>query len=66
MTKAELDEYIGKNVIVILFNGTKLEGVLGYTSKFCAEENYKKSGYYTIGNFGFKVSHITTFICKNK
>ena len=63
MTKAELDEYIGKNVIVILFNGTKLEGILGYKVKPWIKDDYKKSGYYTIGDYGFKVSHIMQFMC---
>ncbi|MBE6014740.1 MAG: hypothetical protein E7241_05170 [Lachnospiraceae bacterium] len=58
LTNAKLQEHVGEFVIVTFFNGKVLSGRLGYTKEFSAKYQYKKPGYFTIGNCSFKVSHI--------
>lgn len=58
LTNAKLHKLVGKYVIVTLFTDTVLAGQLGYTKEFSAQYDYKKPGYFTIGNCSFKVSHI--------
>lgn len=58
MTNAELQKYIGKNVTITFFDGKTERGILGFTKEFSARYGYRKPGYYTIGDWDFKVSHI--------
>lgn len=58
MTNATLREYIGKRVVVRLFNNNEYEGVLGFTPEFSSKYNYRKPNYFTIKNLDFKVSHL--------
>lgn len=66
MKKDELMEYVGKYVSVTLFDGDRLQGVLEYTPEFSAQYDYRKPGYFNIGNTGFKVSHVIRFSCDHK
>ena len=58
MTNANLREYIGKRVVVRLFNNNEYEGVLGFTTEFSSKYGYRKPNYFTIQNLDFKVSHL--------
>jgi len=58
MTKAELMKYVGNYVKIKLFDDTLLEGTLGYTSKFCEEDAYRKPNFFYIGDYCFRVSHV--------
>lgn len=58
MTNAELQKYIGKDVTITFKDGKTERGILGFTKEFSARYGYRKPGYYTIGNWNFKVSHI--------
>lgn len=58
MTNAELQKYIGKDVTITFKDGEAERGILGFTKEFSAQYGYRKPGYYTIGNWNFKVSHI--------
>lgn len=57
-TRRELDNYIGKNVDVTLFDGSTLSGVLGYTPEFSEKYGWRKPGCFTIDKYDFKASHI--------
>ena len=59
MRKAELMEYIGKKVTVVLFDNTVLNGVLGYVDEFSAKYDYRKPNCFYVGNYSFRVSHVT-------
>lgn len=65
LTKTKLNEYLGKEVRVELFDGKILYGVLGFTPEFSAKYNYMKPNYYTIKNWCFKVSHIKSIMVKD-
>ena len=56
--KADLQELVGHTVKIVLFDDDEVTGKLGYTTKFCEEQNWRKPNYFTIGNLDFKVSHI--------
>lgn len=58
MKKAELMELVGHTVRIVLFDNDVFTGKLGYTTKFCEEQNWRKPNYFTIDNLDFKVSHI--------
>ena len=58
MKKAELMKLVGNTVRITLFDDDVITGKLGYTTKFCEEQNWRKPNYFTIGNLDFKVSHI--------
>ena len=58
MTKAELMKDVGNYVKIKLFDGTILEGELGYTTEFCAEQGFRKPNYFYIGDTSFRVSHV--------
>ena len=57
-TRRELDNYIGKNVDVTLFDGSTLSGVLGYTAEFSEKYSWRKPGCFTIDKYDFKASHV--------
>ena len=56
--KAVLSAFVGYRVRITFFDDEVKEGVLGYTSKFCEEQGFRKPGYFTLNNLDFKVSHI--------
>ena len=59
MTKAELMFYVGKKVLIYFKDGEKsIYGTLGFVDEFSAKHNYRKPGYFYIGNTSFKVSHV--------
>lgn len=59
MKKAELMEYVGKKVTVVLFDNTALTGTLGYADEFSAKHDYRKLNCFYIGDYSFRVSHVT-------
>lgn len=61
MTIAELNGFVGQSVKITLFDGTILEGKLGFVKEFSKEYGYKKPNYFFIDNDSFKVSHIKYF-----
>lgn len=58
VSKIVLNRYIGYMVRIVFFDDEVAEGQLGYTSKFCAEQGWRKPFNYTIGNTDFKTSHV--------
>lgn len=63
MTKAELMNYVGKNVLVFFKDGEKyIYGTLGYVNEFSAKYDYRKPDYFYIGNTLFKVSHVRKLV----
>ncbi len=58
MTKAKLMSMVGETVIISFHDGHVEIGKLGYTSKFCEEQGWRKPNYFTINDWDFKVSHI--------
>lgn len=56
--KADLQELVGHTVKITLFDNDVVTGKLGYTTKFCEKQNWRKPDYFTISNLDFKVSHI--------
>lgn len=63
MKKAELKEYIGKNVEITFIDGDVRKGILGFSdTPFDDKHGYRKVGYFTIGNLDFKVSHIKKLV----
>lgn len=59
MTKLELSNLIGKTVNVAFKDGSEATGVLGYTTEFSSKFNWRKPDYFTVGDYDFKVSHIS-------
>ena len=57
-TRQELDNYIGKNIDVTLFDGSTLSGALGYTPEFSEKYGWRKAKCYTIDKYDFKASHV--------
>lgn len=63
MTKAELMELVGKNVLVVFKDGERgIYGTLGYADEFSAKHDYRKLNYFYIGNTSFKVSHVRNVV----
>ena len=60
MTKSVLMKYVGKTVIVTLFDSTCLLGKLGYVNSFSDKFNYRKPNYFFINHTCFKVSHVSS------
>lgn len=58
MTKAELFNLVGKKVKVYFKDGERIYGTLGYVDEFSEKYDFRKPGYFFIGNTSFKVSHI--------
>ena len=58
MKKEELMKLVGARVCVTFVDGRKVEGALGFTKDFSALYGYRKPGYFTVGAYDFKVSHI--------
>lgn len=58
MKKELLNQYIGRNVALTLFDDKRIEGKLCYCDEFCAAHGYKKPGYFYIGHMCFKCSHV--------
>ena len=54
----KLDSLIGKAVEVVLFDNTVIKGVLGYTAEFSEKYKYRKTSYYTCGDYDFRKSHV--------
>ena len=57
MTKAQLDQFIGRDITVTFWGGEEISGVLEYPEKM-EPPDYKKPEIYWIGKYGFKVSHV--------
>lgn len=58
MKREELDKLIGKEVMILFKDATVALGQLGYTPEFSAKYHYRKAGYYTCGDYDFRVSHV--------
>lgn len=58
MKKAELMGLLGYLVEVTFLDGKVITGRLGYTETFSEKYNFRKSGYFTVQNYDFLVSHI--------
>lgn len=58
MKISDVQQYLGKYVRILFFDGTEREGVMGYTSCFSYKYGYRKPNYYTIGELDFKASHV--------
>ncbi len=58
MTKADLMKLVGKNVFVCFKDGECMYGTLGYADEFSEKHDYRKIGYFYIGNTSFRVSHV--------
>lgn len=58
----KLDALIGKRVELTAFDGTKAAGVFGYADDFSAKHDYRKPGYYYVGNLSLRKSHIKKIV----
>ncbi len=59
MTRAELLNLVGKKVKVYFKDSEKVSyGTLGYVKEFSEKYQFRKPGYFFIGNTNFKVSYI--------
>lgn len=58
MRRETLNFYIGKPVRIEFEDGSAAAGVLEFITEFCAAQKYRKPGYYAIGNWSFKCSHV--------
>jgi len=58
MKKEQVDRLIGKEVTIIFVNGTKERGIVEYVPEFSAKYQWRKPGYYHVGNTAFKASHV--------
>lgn len=59
MTRAELLNLVGKKVKIYFKDREKsIYGTLGYVDEFSEKYEFRKPGYFFIGNMSFKVSHI--------
>lgn len=57
MTKKELMEYVGKEVIITFCDDTIYGGVLEYTTAKCAESH----NWFILGDTLFKARHVKKF-----
>ena len=59
MTRADLLKLVGKQVKVYFKDSEKgIYGTLGYVDEFSEKYDFRKPGYFFIGNTIFKVSYI--------
>ena len=58
MKKVELMGYVGKEVLIVLFDTSTLRGKLGYVDEFSAKHGFRKLNYFYVGDMSFKVSHV--------
>ena len=58
MKREALNEYIGHRVNITFTDGKSAEGKLEFITEFCAEQNYRRPGYYAIGHLCFRCSHV--------
>lgn len=58
MTRKELDNMIGKTVMVEFRSGGVIRGKLGFTKEFSEKYGWRKPNYYTVDEYDFKVSYI--------
>ena len=58
MTRKELDNMIGKTVMVEFKCGNVIRGKLGFTKEFSEKYGWRKPNYYTIKEYDFLASHI--------
>lgn len=59
MTRAELLKLVGKKITVYFKDGERfIYGTLGYVDEFSEKYDFRKPGYFFIGNTSFKVSCI--------
>lgn len=58
LTKKQLDEYLGRNVMITLHDGEEIQGKLCFADDFSSKHSWRLPNYYYIGNMSFKVSHV--------
>ena len=58
MKRENLNFYIGKRVRIEFEDGTTAAGVLEFITEFCEAQKWRKPGYYAIGNWNFKCTHV--------
>ena len=58
MKKEQVDRLIGKEVTIIFADGKMARGIVGYVPEFSAKYQWRKPGYYYVGNTIFKASHV--------
>lgn len=58
LTKKQLDEYLGRNVIITFRDGKEIQGQLCFADDFSSKHYWRLPNYYYIGNMSFKVSHV--------
>ena len=58
MKREILNNYISKKVSITFCDGHETEGLLEYISEFCAAQGWRKPGYYAVGKWNFKCSHV--------
>lgn len=58
MKRELLNDYLGKKVSITFCDGHKAEGILEYISEFCEAQGWRKPGYYAVGHWNFKCSHV--------
>lgn len=58
MKREILNYYLGHNVSITFYDGHETEGILEYISEFCKAQGWRKPGYYAVGRWNFKCSHV--------
>lgn len=58
MKREILNQFLGNNVTITLFDGDVVSGKLEFIAEFCQEQGWRKPGYYAIGNLDFRASHV--------
>ena len=58
MKKEKLNEYIGDIVSLQFYDGETAMGKLEFVPCYSAKYGFRHSGFYYIGNCGFKATHV--------
>lgn len=62
MILTDMLELVGKNVRVILYNGSEAEGVLEYVSAYSQMYSWRKAKHFYCGDLVFRAHHVKEVI----
>lgn len=58
MKAEQLNEYLGEIIYVRFHDGGTAMGMLEFVPRFSAQYGFRHSGFYYIGDCGFKATHV--------
>lgn len=58
MTKAELMSFVGENVEITFYDGSKVSGKLEWVDAFSEKFDYSKPQRFKVREYVFRVSHV--------